>query len=84
MPICEIASTNALEGGRVGKDHMADFRDECSEYGGAKNYAGQQLSEDGGLPKAAHPLPKHAANEEQEDQFGRKNCCSVLRRHGHS
>ena len=58
---------HALERWCVWKDHTADFRDERSEYGGAKNHAGQQLAEDGRLPEATHPLAKHAANEEQED-----------------
>ena len=49
---------------------MPDFRQERSEYGGPKNHAGQKLSEDGRLPEAAHPFPKHAANEEEEDQLG--------------
>jgi hypothetical protein len=63
---------------------MTEFRDERSENGRAKNHASQQLAEDGGLPEAAHPLPKHAANEEQEDQLGGKNCRGVLRRQGPS
>jgi hypothetical protein len=62
---------------------MTDFWDERSKHGGAKNYAGQQLAEDGRLPEAAHPLPKYAANEEQEDQLGGKNCRDVLWRQGH-
>ena len=63
---------------------MADFRQERSEYGGSKNHAGQKLAEDGRLPEAAHTFPKHAANEEEEDQLGGKNCHGVLRCQGPS
>jgi hypothetical protein len=71
-----------LERGRARKDHIPDFRQQGAEDRRAKNDPGQKLAEDRRLPEAAHHLAQHAAEEQQQDQFRRKDCRCMLGCHG--
>ena len=80
MPICEMASIMLLSTGVSGKIKWRISGMSAPNTEGPRTTP-TRLSEDGRLPEAAHPFPKHAANEE-EDQLGGKNCHGVLRCQG--
>jgi len=61
---------------------LPSFRHQGAEDRGTQKNPGQQLSEDGRLPDAAHALAEHPTEKQQQDQLGYKDCGCVISCHG--